>query len=89
MKNTRLYWGKKRSSLPELDLTKIQRDSYQWFLQEGIREILEQVSPIKDFTGKNWELSLGKYVFGKSKHTPAQARDKSLTYEMPLRDCTF
>ncbi len=85
MKNTRLYWGKKRSSLPELDLTKIQRDSYQWFLQEGIREILEQVSPIKDFTGKNWELSFGKYTFGKSKHTPAQARDKSLTYEMPLR----
>ncbi|MBI5151664.1 MAG: DNA-directed RNA polymerase subunit beta [Candidatus Pacebacteria bacterium] len=88
MKNTRLYWGKTRSTLPELDLTKIQRDSYQWFLQEGIKEILEQVTPIKDFTAKNWELSLGKYTFGKPKHTPAQAREKSLTYEMPLRVTT-
>ncbi|MEK7457865.1 MAG: DNA-directed RNA polymerase subunit beta [Patescibacteria group bacterium] len=88
MKQPRQYWGKKRTILPELDLTKIQRDSYDWFLQVGIKEILEQISPIKDFTGKNWELSFGKYTFGKPKHTPEQARDKSLTFEVPLRVST-
>src|SRR3990167_8557776 len=88
MKQPRQYWGKKRTILPELDLTKIQRDSYDWFLQVGIKEILEQISPIKDFTGKNWELSFGKYTFGKPKHTPEQAREKSLTFEVPLRVST-
>ena len=84
-KTIRQNWGSSTTKLPEMDLTKIQRDSYNWFLQEGIAQILESVNPIKDFTGKNWELTLGKFVFGKAKITPAQARSKSLTYDMPLR----
>ncbi|HZZ98980.1 MAG TPA: DNA-directed RNA polymerase subunit beta [Candidatus Saccharimonadia bacterium] len=85
MANKRLYWGKQNTVLPDLDLTKIQRDSYAWFLDEGIREILEEVSPIKDFTGKNWELSFAKHIFGKPKRTIAEAREKALSYDMPLR----
>src|SRR3989344_5485582 len=84
-KQTRLYWGKQNTVLPELDLTKVQRDSYEWFLTDGIRDILEEVSPIKDFTGKNWELSFSKHTFGKPKHLPREAREKSLSYDMPLR----
>jgi len=82
---SRLYWGKQSTVLPELDLTKIQRESYAQFLEDGIRDILEQVSPIKDFTGKNWELSFKKHSFGKPKNTPKDAREKSLTYDVPLR----
>ena len=52
-KSKRLYWGKNYKNLPELDLLKIQKESYKWFVEKGIAEILEEVSPIQDFTAKN------------------------------------
>src|SRR3972149_3685729 len=81
----RLYWGREYTDLPQLDLTLVQRESYQWFLEQGIRELVEEVSPMTDFTGKNWELSFGDYYFGRPRLTPAQAREKGLTYDMPLK----
>ena len=82
----RQYWGKQDIILPEMDLTRIQRDSYEWFLKIGIKDALAAVSPIKDFTGgKNWQLSFGDYHFGKAKHTLTESKQKSLTYEIPLR----
>ncbi len=83
--NKRLYWGKSYSNLPELDLTLVQRESYQWFLETGIKELLEEVSPVSDFTGKNWELAFGDYYFGRPRLTPQQAREKGLTYDMSLK----
>ncbi|MBI4062436.1 DNA-directed RNA polymerase subunit beta [Candidatus Gottesmanbacteria bacterium] len=83
--HNRQYWGKTDVPLPPLDLTLVQRESYQWFLEEGIAELLSEVSPITDFTGKNWELSFGDYYFGKPRLTPAIAREKGLTYDMPLK----
>ncbi len=82
---TRDYWGANYSNIPQLDLTLVQRESYQWFLEEGIRELLSEVTPITDFTGKNWELVFGDYFFGKPRLTPIIAREKGLTYDMPLR----
>ncbi|MFH1289114.1 MAG: DNA-directed RNA polymerase subunit beta [Patescibacteria group bacterium] len=84
-KSKRLYWGKNYKNLPELDLLKIQKESYKWFVEKGIAEILEEVSPIQDFTGKNWELSFGDYHFLKPRLTPAKAIDKGLTYDAALR----
>src|SRR5260221_1832844 len=84
----RLYWGNDSIKLPELDLTLVQRESYQWFLETGISEALEEINGrngIEDFTRKNWKLEFGKYTLGKSKHTLAVARDKALTYDCPLR----
>ncbi len=81
----RLNWGREYTDLPQLDLTLVQRESYQWFLEQGIRELLREVSPITDFTGKNWELALGDYYFGKPRLSPKLAREKGLTYDMPLR----
>src|SRR4030042_6141028 len=81
----RLYWGTEYTNLPPIDLTLVQRESYQWFLQHGIKELLTEVSPITDFTGKNWELMFGDYFFGSPRLTPAIAREKGLTYDMPLR----
>jgi DNA-directed RNA polymerase subunit beta len=84
----RLYWGKEYPNLPPLDLTLVQRESYQWFLEQGIKELLVEVTPISDFTGKNWELTFGDYFFSKPRLTPAQAQEKGLTYDMPLRVTT-
>ena len=81
----RQYWGKKASHLPPLDLTLVQRESYQMFLSHGIRELLDEISPVEDFTGKNWSLSFGGYVFGKPPHTAREALEKGVTYDMPLR----
>lgn len=81
----RLYWGKEYTQLPPLDLTLVQRESYQWFLETGIKDLLAEVSPIADFTGKNWELSFGDYYFGQPRLTPAIALEKGLTYDMPLK----
>ncbi|MBI3559648.1 DNA-directed RNA polymerase subunit beta [Candidatus Gottesmanbacteria bacterium] len=84
----RVSWGKVYTHLPPLDLVLVQRESYQWFLETGIRELLEEVSPVNDFTGKNWELTFGDYYFGKPRLTSEQARVKGLTFDMPLKATT-
>jgi DNA-directed RNA polymerase subunit beta len=81
----RLYWGKEYIGL---DLTLVQRESYQWFLERGIKDLISEVTPIVDFTGKNWELSFGDYYFGRPRLTPALAIEKGLTFDMPLKVTT-
>ncbi len=81
----RQFWGKDFLGIPPLDLTLVQRESYQWFLEKDVKELLSEVSPIKDFTGKNWELTFGDYYFGKPRITPAIAHEKGLTFDMPLK----
>ena len=83
--NQRLYLGKKNLPLPELNLVELQKSSYDEFLDKGIAEQLKEISPINDFTGKNWSLSFGKHYIGKPKLSPQQAKDKGLTYDAPLR----
>src|SRR5258708_9113404 len=84
----REYWGKTGVTLPELDLTKVQRESYEEFLRDGIRVALDEINSekgIEDFTGKNWSLKFGNYHFGKPKYTPSQAKKKAVSYDIPLR----
>ncbi len=81
----RKYWSKAVSLVPQLNLIQIQLDSYNWFLKEGIKEVLAEISPVEDFTGKNWTLELGSFYFGKPKYTSEQARDKGVTYDAPLK----
>lgn len=81
----RTNWGKTYQNLPPLNLLSVQKDSYQWFLEEGIKECLEEISPVSDFTGKNWEIYFGDYSFGKPRCTPQEALKKGLTYDVPLK----
>lgn len=79
-------WGQITNiNLPTLDLVKIQRDSFEQFLQTSIREVIDEVTPIEDFTGKNFTLQLGNYSFGKPKHTPEESIKKGITYDTPLK----
>lgn len=84
-KSTRQYWGKTDIKLPELDLIAVQLNSYNWFLTEGIRSVFEELGPIDDFTGKNWTLQFSDYSFLPPKLSPRIAKEKGLTYEMPLK----
>ena len=78
------YLTSKESTLHQLDLLKIQKESWEEFLKNGIGEALKVINPISDFTGKNWELSFGDYRLGESQITPSRAREKGLTYSSPL-----
>jgi len=84
-KDERISWGKKYKKLPELDLLAVQRESWKWFLEEGIKQALAEISPIIDFTGKNWELYFNDYSLGKERCTIEEALRKGLTYDSPLR----
>lgn len=84
-KNTRKNFGRKERKLPELDLTLVQRESWQLFLDEGIARELAEIYPIDDFTGKNWRIILENPVLGEPKYTPRVAQQKGLTYSSPLK----
>ena len=70
-------------SLP--NLIEAQIDSYQWFLDKGLRELLDEVNPINDFTGKDLELSLADYYLDEPKYDELTAKSKNISYEAPLR----
>lgn len=84
-KTIRIDWGKTYKNLPQLDLLAIQKDSYAQFLKDGIADLIKEISPVEDFTGKNWELTFGSYTLGKPKLTPDEAIRKRLTYDRPLK----
>ncbi|MBI3103346.1 DNA-directed RNA polymerase subunit beta [Candidatus Daviesbacteria bacterium] len=83
--NIRKSWNKSSAPAPQLNLIQLQLDSYNWFLKEGIRDVLQEISPVEDFTGKNWTLNLGSFYFGKSKYSAEQAHEKGVTYDAPLK----
>jgi len=67
------------------DLLELQKDSFRWFLEEGLPEELQLVSPIKGYEGK-LELSFsGKYVLGKPKYTVQEALIRESTFAVPLK----
>ena len=71
--------------LVPLDLTLVQKDSWDWFLKEGITSSLSEITPIEDFTGKNWELSFGRHTILPPTITPLKAQEKGLTFAFPLK----
>lgn len=70
-------------SLP--NLIEAQLDSYQWFLEKGLRELFDEINPINDFTGKDLELSLTDYYLDEPKYDELTAKNKNISYEAPLR----
>ncbi len=82
---TRRFWKETNPSVPELDLNMVQRESYVEFLEHGVQEILEELSPIEDFTGNNWALSFGKHTIGTPMYSPNESMLKGVSYEAPMR----
>jgi DNA-directed RNA polymerase subunit beta len=84
-KTNRKNFGKEEKNLPEIDLSEVQRESWQWFLSQGIAEELTAISPIDDFTGKNWQLRLGEHSLGSPTISPRMAQVKGITYSQPVK----
>jgi DNA-directed RNA polymerase subunit beta len=81
----RKNFGKEEEKLPELNLSLVQMESWEEFLREGIVRELEEITPIEDFTGKNWQIYLENPELGVAKLTPRLAQEKGLTYSAPLK----
>ena len=80
---------KSYARIPEViqvpNLIRVQLDSDQWFRQQGLRELFDELSPIQDFTGSRLEMRFGGHEFGKPKYCEAECRERDMTYAAPLR----
>ena len=79
----RVSFAKLDEVLPLPDLVGIQRESFDWLLSEGLKEVLEEVSPIEDFT-EQFQLYFGKHEFKGVKNSEEECRDKDITFSQPL-----
>ncbi len=83
--NNRRQFGSLNFDLALPDLIEVQRASYNWLFEEGLRELLDEISPVTDFTGKNYQLTLGEYGLDDPKVDEEQAKRKNQTFKAPLR----
>ncbi|MBU4534094.1 MAG: DNA-directed RNA polymerase subunit beta [Firmicutes bacterium] len=81
---TRIVYGNQREALPLPDLVEVQKRSYRWFLGQGLREVFQDVSPIRDFTG-NLVLEFLDYTLGEPKYAVQECKDRDVTYAASLR----
>jgi DNA-directed RNA polymerase subunit beta len=65
------------------NLIDIQKASFRWFLEEGLRETIDDISPIEDYTG-TLAVEFGDYQFGEPQFSIQECREKDLTYQGPL-----
>src|ERR671938_356448 len=65
------------------NLIDIQKASFAWFLEEGLRETIDDISPIEDYTG-SLAVEFGAYKFGEPQFSIKECREKDLTYQAPL-----
>ena len=79
-------FSKSRPGLTLPYLLAIQKESWEWFLKDGLRELFSEISPVRDYTGKELELWFLDYKFGKSKYkTDLEAKQNNASFEVPLR----
>ncbi|MEX2405658.1 MAG: DNA-directed RNA polymerase subunit beta, partial [Candidatus Paceibacterota bacterium] len=62
-----------------------QLESWQWFLDEGLKELFEEFSPIDDYSGKKFSFEFVDFEFGEAKYDEHYAREYQLSYDVPLR----
>lgn len=80
----RVSYGKIEEILEMPNLIEIQQKSYNWFLEEGLREMFRDISPIQDFTG-NLVLEFIDYALGEAKYEVDECKERDANYAAPLR----
>jgi len=73
-----------KNSLELDDLLQIQKESYQWFVTEGVKEVLEDFSPVESFSG-SLSLEFNDYVFDTPRYSIKECKDRQITYAAPLK----
>ena len=85
-KSSRMSYSRKKEVLEMPNLIEVQRDSYQWFLDEGLREAFADISPITDYSGK-LSLEFTDFTLDKegAKYTIEECKERDATYAAPLK----
>lgn len=83
-RRTRRTYSRIEEVLELPNLIEIQLTSYRWFLDEGLRELFRDISPIQDFTG-NLHLEFIDYTLGEPKYPVEECKERDVTYAAPLR----
>ncbi len=80
----RRTFSKTKNTLELTDLLEIQKKSFNWFLEEGIREIFDDLFPVESFTG-NISLEFGDYSFDEPRYSIKEAKERMVNYAAPLK----
>ena len=84
-KNTRMSFGKINEALEMPNLIEVQKNSYKWFLEEGLKEVFRDVAAITDYNG-NLVLNFVDYrIDEEPKYSVAECKERDVTYAAPLR----
>jgi len=84
-KRTRMSYSKIKEVAPMPNLIQIQTESYKWFIEEGLREVFEDISPIKDYAG-NLVLEFIDYSLNDTpKYDQEECKERDMTYAAPLK----
>jgi DNA-directed RNA polymerase subunit beta len=84
-KTHRMSYSKIDEVMDMPNLIEVQKNSYKWFLEEGLREVFNDVSPIQDYTG-NLVLEFVDYSLdGKPKYSEEECKERDVTYSAPLK----
>ncbi len=84
-KGKRVYFTSTDDALDLPNLVDHQNKSFQWFVEEGLGELLAEVSPIDDYTGGKLSIKFKDYHFEEPKITEAEARENNVSYDVPLK----
>lgn len=80
----RVFYSDQNLNINVPSLVDHQNRSNEWFIKEGLKELLEEISPIEDYTGTKLSLVFKDYHFGKPKLTENEARENNVSFEAPL-----
>ncbi|MCI5592429.1 MAG: DNA-directed RNA polymerase subunit beta [Ruminococcus sp.] len=84
-KRTRRSFSKINEVMEMPNLIEIQKDSYRWFLEKGLKEVFRDIADITDYTG-NWVLKFVDYrMDDKPKYTVRECKERDATYSAPMR----
>lgn len=81
----RKYFTKIQDAIELPELNSFQIESYHWFLKEGFRDLLQEVSPIHDFTGKTLDLFFNDYFLEEALVDEDTCRERNLSYKASMR----
>ena len=83
-KRERRNYAKTKNAIELSNLLEIQKTSYNWFLEEGIQEVFDDIFPVESFTG-NLSLEFGEYSFDEPRYSIKQCKERYTTYAAPLK----
>ncbi len=81
----RMSYSKINEVLDLPDLIEVQKRSYEWFLNEGLKEVFEDISPIEDYTGNLILEFVDHSLFGEPKFSEVECKERDATYSVPLK----